>query len=86
MSRYEIKLPGGAVAFAPGGDAARHQEVVDARHEFVVAYCKSKEWPTDLEQLSWDQIKEIRAQPGWKNAGAPTEVVMVPGPDAPTAC
>lgn len=81
MSKYVIKLPGGAVAYAPRGDAARHQKVVDARHEFVVGYCKSKGWPTDLEQLSWEQVMEIRAQPGWKNAagGKATEVVLVPG-------
>lgn len=81
MSKYEIKLPGGGVAFAPAGDAGRHQRIVDARHQFVVAYCKLKGWPTDLEQLSWDQIKKVRAQPDWKAAAGsePTEVVITEG-------
>lgn len=82
MSKHVIRMPGGAVAFAPAGDAEAAQRVVDARHEFVVGYCQEKGWPhDDLESLSWEQIIEIRSQQGWKDAGAgvSTAAIIVGG-------
>lgn len=32
-------------------------------------YCESKGWSTDLNDLSWNQIFEIRSQPAWIAAG-----------------
>lgn len=36
------------------------------RHEFVREYCSERGW--DRAALTVNQIMEIRAQPGWKDA------------------
>lgn len=41
--------------------------VLLARHEFIGRFCAEKGW--DRENLSFDQILELRAQGEWKNAG-----------------
>jgi hypothetical protein len=63
-----IKLPTGETVLVTGSpeDAARAQSLVDARHAFVVEYCRSKGWPEEAARLSIDQILEIRSQPGWQ--------------------
>ena len=69
----EVKLPGGDTVLHTGTDeeAAQHQRMIDARHKFIVAYCREKGWSipgeADFHELSMTQILEIRAQPGWKN-------------------
>lgn len=45
--------------------ATKMQRVVQARYDFSLAYAKSKGW--ELEQLTVDQLLEIRNQDGWKN-------------------
>jgi hypothetical protein len=64
-----IKLPTGDVVIAVGTpeEAQRMQTVLEARYAFTLAYCKSKGWPEDPEKLSFDQIFEIRSQPGWQD-------------------
>jgi hypothetical protein len=65
----KIDLPGGGAAFHPGSkeESAEMQRVVNARHAFSLAYCRSKGWPEIPEKLSFEKILEIRAQEGWKN-------------------
>lgn len=48
-------------------DIMRALDTVRARGEFVSKYCADKGW--DRDDLSFDQIMEIRAQAEWKNAG-----------------
>jgi hypothetical protein len=65
-----IKLPGGlGTAFFPGTEkqAAREQKLINARHEFTLAYMKEKGWGEDPAGLSIYQLLEIRAQPGWQD-------------------
>jgi hypothetical protein len=54
-------LPGG-VTFT-GGTEAMHN-ILRGRGAFVSQYCQNKGW--DLNNLTFDQLLEIRAQPGWK--------------------
>ena len=44
-------------------------KTISGRTSIAQAYCKSKCWPTELEQLTFEQILEIRALPEWKAAG-----------------
>jgi hypothetical protein len=65
----EIKVPGSDMSVIHNGSDAsadRMQKIIDARHAFIVAYCKAKGWPDDLGELSMEQILEIRSQDGWK--------------------
>lgn len=64
-----IDLPGGGTAIHLGGseETALAQRLINARHAFVIAYCKSKGWSEVAKELSFDQIMEIREQEGWKN-------------------
>ena len=39
-------------------------EIITGRHNFSIEYCKNKGW--DFENLSIEQILEIRQQDGWK--------------------
>ena len=48
-------------------EAGEHQRVLNARGEFAKKYAKENGWGEDLEQLSMQQIMEIRKQEGWKN-------------------
>lgn len=41
--------------------------VLKARDEFVRRYCLEKGWPSNRDDLTMDQIMEIRSQEGWKN-------------------
>lgn len=58
------------------------QRVLEARGAFVTAYCRSKGWPEDPDELTMEQVMEIRAQPEWKNAaaGQPIAIVNVVAP------
>lgn len=49
-------------------EAERHQKMINARHEFILAYCREKGWPVPGDTvLPVAQILEIRKQPGWQN-------------------
>ena len=39
-----------------------------SRGEFAAEYAKAMGWPIDPVELTFEQIMEIRRQPGWKNA------------------
>jgi hypothetical protein len=41
-------------------------EMIERRNNFSVNYCKEKGWTTILENLTIEQIMEIRQQQGWK--------------------
>lgn len=41
------------------------EEIIKRRHEIVIAYCNEKGWSTFPEELSFDQILEIRKQQNW---------------------
>ena len=41
------------------------QKIINARHNFILDYCKQKGWK--MEDLSFEQILEIRKQDEWKN-------------------
>jgi len=45
------------------------QKIIQHRFNFTRAYALLKGWPTDVRQLSIDQILEIQACAGWKNPG-----------------
>jgi hypothetical protein len=51
--------------------AVARDRVLRGREQFAAEYCAAKGWPADPAELSMDQIKEIRAQDGWINAGRP---------------
>ena len=42
-------------------------DLIKARHAFVVRYCTQMGWPTEAERLTIAQVLQIRAQDGWKN-------------------
>lgn len=43
------------------------QDISELRKKFAEDYCQSRGWPTDANDLTWEQIMEIRQQEGWKN-------------------
>ena len=43
------------------------EEIIKRRHEIAIAYCNEKGWSTNPQELSFDQILEIRSQEKWKN-------------------
>lgn len=50
------------------------QDLVTARGHFAAEYARSRGWigpgeEIDPEKLSWEQVMEIRGQPGWKEPG-----------------
>jgi hypothetical protein len=45
--------------------AERLERILEARGKFVMLYAKEKQW--DIENLTMEQILEIRKQEGWKN-------------------
>ncbi len=69
MMTTKINVPGmGDVVIAgPPENAFAMQRIVDARHAFVLAYCEARGWSEDPEEMTFEQIFEIRSQPGWKH-------------------
>lgn len=63
-----IHAPGIGPVLHLGTDAQAHdaQRIINGRAEFTREYCRSKGWPESPDELSFEQIFEIRAQPGWK--------------------
>jgi hypothetical protein len=53
------------------------QRILEARGAFVSAYCREKGWPEDPDELTLEQVFEIRAQDGWRNAGSLDLVFVV---------
>ena len=43
------------------------RKIIRAREKFAIEYCKKKNWPKKFEDLTMDQIKEIRNQEEWIN-------------------
>lgn len=70
MSEIQVALPGGKIVSVFSGEHTEEElrRVVVARQEIASNYCESKGWPTLFENLSLDQILEIRALPEWINA------------------
>lgn len=66
---YKVDLPNGMKAFGLGtaSDGKRHQDIISARHAFVLKYMAEKEWGDDPSDLTIEQIIEIRQQNGWKD-------------------
>jgi hypothetical protein len=65
-----IRHPDGSIGICTDSEqATKTQRIIDARHQFNVAYCTSRGWPTDPAELTIAQIMEIRERDGWKNAG-----------------
>ena len=65
-----VKLPGGSgsvLVMGTQSDADRTQAVINARHAFTQEYCQEQGWPSNPDQLSIEQILQIRKQDGWKN-------------------
>ena len=42
------------------------QEIINRRHNVVVAYCEKMGWEVSPEKLTMEQIMEIRSQNEWK--------------------
>jgi hypothetical protein len=63
-----IKLPNSQITFSASSpaQAIAEQALINARHAFVVAQCRERGWPEDPNELTIDQILEIRAMPGWE--------------------
>jgi hypothetical protein len=59
--KLTIKLPFGVTVAGGTHDFLRR------RGEFAIAYCAAKDW--DAENLTIEQVLEIRSQPGWKTPG-----------------
>jgi hypothetical protein len=55
------------------------QRILEARGAFASAYCRAKGWSEDPDELTWEQIFEIRAQDGWKRPG-PLHLLITPAP------
>lgn len=47
--------------------SADQQDLLQTRAAFAEKYCADNGWPSDMGQLSIEQILEIRKQPGWQN-------------------
>ena len=64
-----IDTPMGAKVIHMGSDedAVELQRVLNARHAFILGYMVTKGWAGSPEDLSMEQILEIRQQEGWKN-------------------
>ena len=64
-------LPTGERVFFSGTqeEMEAQQKIIQHRFNFTRAYALLKGWPTDVRQLSIDQILEIQACAGWKNPG-----------------
>jgi hypothetical protein len=65
MDEIVSNLPGG-VSFT-GGTQEQHS-ILRLRGEFVAAYCTARGW--NMENLTIEQLLEIRAQEGWKTPSA----------------
>ncbi len=63
-----IRLPGGGAMFVRESEADEAERLVAARQRFALGYMAEKGWGDDPAALTFEQILEIRAQPGWKNA------------------
>jgi hypothetical protein len=64
-----IELPGNLGSVVVRGtqaDADKTKAVLEARHAFALKYCQDHGWPTELGNLSIEQILQIRSQEGWK--------------------
>lgn len=70
--RHEIKLPFGLTALHPGSskEAAEDEAFLRKRGEFAQKYMAEQGWGDNPDDLSFEQIMEIRAQPGWKEPDA----------------
>lgn len=55
-------LPGG---FTVSGAIDEQRRILEARGRFAEKYAVEKEW--DINNLSMEQLLEIRKQPDWKN-------------------
>lgn len=65
-----VKIPGTDQAFVVLGSekaADTIRSVIEQRQAFNESYMASRGWGTRVEDLTIDQILEIRSQPGWKN-------------------
>jgi hypothetical protein len=62
--KLTTKLPFGVTV--AGGTQQEH-DFLRRRGEFAIAYCAAKNW--DAENLTIEQVLEIRSQPGWKTPG-----------------
>jgi len=66
MSR-QVHIPGvGRVVMADEQQAGATQRLVDGRRRFILDYMEQKGWKGPPEELSMEQIMEIRVQDGWK--------------------
>lgn len=69
MNVKTIKLPNSDQAVIVDSDQADHVEkMFKARHEFTMKYMAEKGWGDNIEDLSIEQILEIRDQDGWLKA------------------
>ena len=62
MNKYFIISPGDSMQ-----QLEEQDPILKARGKFVRRYCAEKGWSAGPNDLSWDQIMEIRGQEGWKN-------------------
>ena len=70
MSEVKVVLPGGSIVIASSQKSADElSKAIVTRQQIVANYCKSKGWPTDPTQLSFEQILEIRDTKEWIDAG-----------------
>lgn len=62
----KITLPTGETVLHTGDDASADEtkRVFDARYAFAQAYAAERDW--DIDDISIEQLLEIRAQQGWK--------------------
>ena len=67
-----MKLPFGMNAIHPGTpeQAAEEEAFLRKRGEFAKKYMAERGWGEDPGDLTFEQLMEIRKQPGWKEPDA----------------
>ena len=67
---HVVTFPNGGTGISLGPQSPEEiQALIERRHKVSMDYCEKMGWPQNPEQLSWDQILEIRALPEWIAAG-----------------
>ena len=67
MAKHPVTTQNGSVLCYVDTEvgALRMQQMCRARLRFSMRYAKERGWGDSLDELSIDQLLEIRQQPGW---------------------
>lgn len=65
-----IKIPGTdhcAIHMGSAKEADRHEAIIRARHEFCLQWMKERGLGENVEDLTFEQVLDIREEPGWQD-------------------